>query len=161
MRISWLVGLLASSTAFADAPVPKPVEPYLFLQWETGEQSRDMSLTVTRIEVTGTKLHYSQQYLGRGFLPNPKPVELDATVKDPKKVEAALVALDKIKIKVKPLKQGGDPTRYNLRSGCIQRGKIERCASADGAEKDPDDLKAIAAVRDALLDGVKLPAAIL
>lgn len=155
MRISWLAVVLASSTAFADAPAPKPVEPDLVLQWETGESSRDMSITMTRITVTGTKLHYSQQHLGRSLGANPKPIELDATVKDPKKVAAALVALDKIK--AKPVKQGGDPTRYNLRSGCLRRGKVERCASADGNEKDPDDLKAMAAVRDALLDGVKLP----
>ncbi len=157
MRIWVAFVVLASSAAFADPkPAPKPVEPDLFLQWETGESSRDMSITMTRIVVTGTKLHYSQQYLGRGFGgSNPKPVELDATVKDPKKVAAALAALDKLK--VKPVKQGGDGTRYNLRSGCVRRGKVERCASVDGNDKDSDEVKAIASVRDALLDGIKLP----
>ena len=40
----------------------------------------------------------------------------------------------------------------------MTRGKAQRCARAEGTDPDPADLKAIAAIRDALLDGVKLPA---
>lgn len=156
MRFSWIAILVAcSSIALAD-PKPAPVPaPDLVFTWKEGELSRDMSIWTTTITVTGSKLHYQMSYVGRnGGMPNSKPLEVDGAVKNPKKLAAAIVALDKIK--VKPAKKEVDPTRYQYRSGCIQRGKAERCASASGRDPDPDDLKAIAAIRDELLTGVNL-----
>lgn len=154
---TWVALLLASSSAFADPkPPPKLIAPDLVVTWEEGEQSKDSSMTNTRIVVIGTKLRYARAYRGRNSgMPGTKPVALDATVKDPKKVAAALAALDKLK--VTPVKKDSDPTKYNLRTGCVLRGKAERCATVFGEAKDTDELKAIAAVRDALLDGVKIP----
>jgi hypothetical protein len=158
MRL-WMVLLVVAcaSIAFADPkPAPAPPAPDLVFTWEEGEMSMDMSIWSTTVTVTGTKLHYKRSYSGRNSgMPNTKPAELDATVKDPKKVTAALAALDKIK--VKPAKKLTREQQMRMRSGCIRRGKAERCASASGTDPDPDELKAIAAVRDALLDGVKLP----
>ncbi len=157
----WVALLLVSSTVFADPrpapkPIPKPITADLVVTWEEGEQSKDSSMWSARIVVIGTKLLYAHAYSGRNSgRPGTKPVAVEATVKDPKKVAAALAALDKIK--VTPPKQDTDPTKYKLRTGCVQRGKIERCATVSGEAKDTDELKAIAAVRDALLDGVKLP----
>ena len=147
MRFSVVVLLLACSVAVAD---PKAPDPDLVVTWKEGEMSRDMSIWTTTIAVTGTKLRYKREYAGRNSgWPGTKSVELDAPVKDPKKVGSALAALDKIK--VKPAKKP-ELEQMRLRSGCVRRGKAERCASASGTE-----LKAIAAVRDALLDGVKIP----
>jgi hypothetical protein len=148
---SWIVVfVLAWSAAIAD---PKP--PDLIFTWTEGEMSKDMSIWTTTITVTGDRLHYARKYSGRnsGF-PGTKGTELDATVKDPKKVAAALAALDKLK--AKPAKKL-PPERMNMREGCVRRGKAERCATASGSEPDSDELKAIIAVREALLDGVKLP----
>ena len=152
MRISWVVAvLLACSPAVAD-PAPD-----LVVTWKEGEQSRDSSMTTIRIAVTGSKLHYSRTYSGRNAgWPGTKPVDVDATVKDPKKVAAALAAFDKTK--ATPAKASSNPTQYRVRGGCVTRGKTERCVSVSGETPDPADLKAIAALRDALLDGVKLPA---
>jgi hypothetical protein len=155
MRI-FVLALVASLSSIAHADEAGP-KPELVFTWESGEMSRDMSIWRTRITVTGTKLHYERSYSGRnGGMPGTKPVQLDATVKDPKKVAAALAALDKLK--VKPVKQADrGPDRFNLRSGCIERGTTSRCASVDGNHPDSDELKAIAAVRDALMTGVKVP----
>jgi hypothetical protein len=154
MRIVLLVLLLAG---VATAEPPKPAPPDLVLTWTEGEVSRDSSIWRTTITVTGTKLHYSSSYSGRyGGMPNAKPVDTDATVNDPKRVAAALAALDKIR--AKPDKQRVHSSVVMMRQGCVTRGKAQRCARAEGREPDPADLKAIAAIRDALLDGVKLPA---
>lgn len=149
MRHLWLMlAVLVGSTAFAD---PKPD---LVFVWTEGEMSKDMSIWRTEIMVTGDRLHYTHSYSGRNPLSAP-PVNVDAAVKDPKKVAAALTALDKIKVKkAKPLTV---EQQMDMRTGCIRRGKMERCASASGKEPDPTELKAILAVRDALLDGVTLP----
>lgn len=154
MRAACLVVFASVSLAHADAkPAPDPASPDLVFTWEEGEMSRDMSIWRTTITVSGRKLHYERKYSGR--LPMGEPVLLDATVKDPKKVAAALAALDKIKVKKqKPLDESEE---MRMRSGCIRRGKSERCAAASGTNPDPPELKAIVAVRDALLDGVKLP----
>jgi hypothetical protein len=162
MRLSWMVLMLVAcgSIAFADPkPAPAPSAPDLVFTWSEGEMSMDMSIWTTTIMVTGTKLHYTRSYAGRdGGMPGTKPVDLDATVKDPKKVAAALTELDKVKVKkAKPLTR---EQQMQMRTGCIRRGKGERCASASGTDPDPDELKAIVAVRDALLDGVKLPDAL-
>ncbi len=151
MRVSLLVVLLLLASALAAADTP----PDLVVTYQEGEQSRDSSMWTTRITVTGTKLHYSRTYEGReSGRPGTKPVEIDADVKDPKKVAAALAAFDKTK--ATPAKQSKDPTKYRLRTGCVKR-KAERCVSVWGDVPDPDDLKAIAALRDALSEGVKLP----
>ncbi|MEO8701450.1 MAG: hypothetical protein ABI867_15495 [Kofleriaceae bacterium] len=152
-----VIVLLASvSIARADSKAPAPPAPDLVVTWQEGERSKDMSIWTTTIEVTGTKLHVARTYAGRnGGRPGTKPVEVEGTVKDPRKLAAALAALDKIK--VRPPKQLTDPQQMRLREGCITRGKATRCASAMGSEPDPEELKAIAAVRDALLDGVQLP----
>lgn len=155
MRRIWFAPvLLAASVVHANPKAPAaPPAPDLVFRWEEGEMSRDMSIWRTEITVTGDKLHYERKYSGR--LPMGEPVTLDATVKDPKKVAAALAALDKIKVKkAKPL---NETERMNMRSGCIRRKAKERCAEATGQNADPPDLKAIAAVRDALLEGVKVP----
>lgn len=159
MRAASIIVLVVAcgSIVFADPkPAPAPPAPDLVFTWREGEVSKDMSIWSTTITVTGTKLHYARSYAGRDSgMPGTKPVELDATVKDPKKVAEALAALDKLKAKpAKPTAQ----QQMHMRSGCIRRGKAERCASASGTDPDPDELKAIAAVRDALLDGVKIPA---
>lgn len=151
MRIALLLVLLAA-TAAADTPKSPPA-PDLVLRWTEGEMSRDMSIWRTTITVTGTKLHYSRAYSGR--MPMGKPVELDATVKDPKKVAAALEALDKIKVKP-PAKSNGDSGVHQIKEACVMRGKNERCASVSPPSPDTDELKAMAAIRDAVLDGVKV-----
>ena len=156
MRLSSIAILVvSSSTAFADPkPAPPPAADLVFT-WKEGEMSRDMSIWTTTITVTGTKLHYQSTYVGRyGGMPNSKPVDVQGTVKDPKKLAAALAALDKIK--VKPAKKAPFEEEQQIRNGCIRRGKAERCATATGTDPLSDELKAIAAVRDVLLDGVKL-----
>jgi len=157
MHRTWLIAALvaAGSVSIADAK-PAPAAPDLVFTWEEGEMSMDMSIWTTSITVTGTTLHYKRSYSGRDDgMPGTKPVAVDALVKEPKTVAAALAALDKIKVtKVKPLTRG---QQMQMRTGCIQRGRAERCASASGSDPDSAELKAITAVRDALLDGVKLP----
>src|SRR5688572_29040344 len=92
-----VVLLLACSVTAADPKVP---DPDLVLTWKEGEMSKDMSIWTTTIAVMGTKLRYKREYAGRNSgRPGTKSVELDATVKDPKKVGAALAALDKTKVK--------------------------------------------------------------
>jgi hypothetical protein len=156
MRCFWMVTILAGTPiAFADPkPAPEPPAPDLVFRWQEGEMSLDMSIWTTEIAVTGTKLHYARSYAGRMEMPE-SPVKVDATVKDPKKVAAALAALDKIK--VKKAKNLTREQQMQMRSGCIRRGKLERCATASGTDADSDEMKAILGVRDALLDGVKLP----
>jgi hypothetical protein len=157
MRLSWLILTLLAlrAVAFADPkPAPTPPAPDLVFTWAEGEMSRDMSIWSTTIFVTGTKLHYTRSYAGRN--PDPDgPVQLDATVKDPKKVAAALAALDKLKVKKQQALT--QEQQMHMRTACIRRGKAERCAWASGKDPDPAELTAIAAVRDALLDGVKVP----
>jgi hypothetical protein len=151
MRSLLFVLLLAG---VANAETPK--QPDLVFTWTEGEMSRDMSIWRTTITVTGKKLHYARAYSGRFSGSDTEPVAVDAIVKDPKRVAAALAALDKIK--PKPDKKRDHGSVVIMREGCVTRGKTQRCARAEGRETDPADLKAIAAVRDALLDGVTLPA---
>jgi hypothetical protein len=162
MRLSSIVVMLVAcgSIAFADSkPAPAPPAPDLVFTWSEGEMSMDMSMWTTTIMVTGTKLHYTRSYAGRnGGMPDTNPVDLDAIVKDPKKVAAALTALDKVK--VKKTKPATREQQMQMRTGCIRRGKAERCAWASGTDPDPAELQAIVAVRDALLDDVKLPDAL-
>lgn len=157
MRLSWLVIALLGANAVADPKPSAAPAPDLVFTWTSGEMSKDMSIETTTITVTGTKLHYARTYTGRrSGRPGTKPVEVDATVNDPKKVAAALAALDKIKMKApRPL---NETEQMSMRRGCILRGKVERCSHASGTKPDPVDLKAIAAVRDALLDAVQVPA---
>ena len=141
MRLVALVLLLAATTAQADAPSPD-----LVLSWREGEMSKDMSVWTTEITVTGTRLHYHRHYTGRD--PGTKPVDLDGAVKDPKKVAAAIAALDALPA-TKPPAQSDS----NYAESCLHRGKTVRCA-VRGQERE---MKALAAIRDALVDGIKLP----
>ena len=149
---SLLFGVLLAASTTASADTPK--SPNLVVTWAEGEMSRDMSIWRTTITVTGSKLHYSRQYSGRDHgMPHTQPVELDASVKDWKRVTDALEALDKIKLRSTAARDGS----YHLREGCVIRDQVKRCASVRDDARTPADLDAIARVRDAVLYGVNLP----
>ena len=85
------------TSAHADPP------PDLTLTWDSGEMSSDMSMWKTIISVTGTKVHYTSTYSGRNEgRPGTAPVKGDGVVKDPKRLAAALAALDKLKPSPRP-----------------------------------------------------------
>lgn len=149
MRFPWfVVAFLAASPAAAD-PAPD-----LVVTWKEGEQSRDSSMATQKLIVFGSKLRYVSTYEGRNASHGPKAQDLEGVVKDPKKLAAALAKLDAIKMRSL---LGKGPTHYRLRSGCVKRGRTERCAEVSGDTPDPADLQAVAAVRDALLEGVVKP----
>lgn len=148
--------LVATLAAKAGADTPKPPAPDLVVTWTEGEMSRDMSIWQTTITVTGAKLHYARTYSGRDSgMPRTKPTTLDAKVRDPQRVAAALAALDKIKLKPDTKRTGNEVML--IREGCVIRGKTQRCAHNVPGAPDPAELTAIAAIRDALLIGVNVP----
>jgi hypothetical protein len=148
-----LVALAIVILAGSARAEPKP--PDLTFAWSEGEHSKDSSVWTTTIAMTGTKLHYERTYSGRySGMPNAKPATLDAEVKDPKQVAAAIAALDKL-----PVRKTKQTESALFRTGCLTRGKVQRCETRYGNDDGPDttELKAMRAVMTALLDGVKVP----
>ena len=130
-------------------------DPDLTLKWMEGEMSKDASIWTTKITVTGTSLHYSRRYSGRNDgMPGTKPTDVDGVVKDPAKLAAAIAAFDKAPV-APPPKNPDSSGAYS--SGCMARGKAERCATHRGTEPETEELKALAAIEAVLLEGVKLP----
>jgi len=149
--------VVTAGVARGDDPKSAPA-PDLQLVWTEGEISLDMSLTTTEITVTGTKLHYHRRYSGRnaGF-PGTKPLDLDARIKDPRKLRDAIAALDKVPVK-KVAAAPDDRAPYSgpYAEGCVTRGKVVRCGVRREGDSESAELKAIAAIRDVLADGLKL-----
>ncbi|MEO6774758.1 MAG: hypothetical protein ABI467_17415 [Kofleriaceae bacterium] len=121
------------------------------MTWDEGEVSMDMSMWRTSISVTGTKVHYESTYSGRmKGMPGNAPLKTDMVLKDPKKLAAALAALDKIPVG-KPAKRSSHPYSGQESSGCLTRGNVTRCTRHRGAEPETDEYKAVVAVK-ALLE---------
>lgn len=119
--------------------------------------SRDMSLTTVEITVTGTKLHYHRQYSGRnGGMPGTEPKDFDTSVKDPRKLADALIALDKVAIKKVPPSKDRSPYSGPYLEACVTRAKVSRCGVRRQGEQDTDELKAITTIRAVLVDGMPL-----
>ncbi len=135
------------TSAHADRP------PDLTLTWDSGEMSSDMSMWTTIISVTGTKVHYTSTYSGRNEgRPGTAPVKGDGVVKDPKRLAAALAALDKLKPSPTPKPSQNTAHRD---TGCVRRTS-ERCAfHIDGGPTTPD-YKAMVEIKAAIVDGVRL-----
>lgn len=142
--------------AVASAARAAPPKPDISITWTEGEVSMDMSLWTTTIAVTGTKVHYERTYSGRmGGMPGSEPKKGDTVVKDPKKLAAALAALDKIP--VVPVVADPNAEAYSgpEESGCITRGKAGRCVVHRGGS-ETDEYKAFVAIKAVLLEGAKL-----
>ena len=145
---------LAVVFAIATSAQAAPPAPDISITWTEGEVSMDMSLWTTTITVTGTKVHYELTYDGRmSGTPMTKPKQGDTVVKDPKKLAAALAALDKIP--VVPDKKGATTQNYSGQdeSGCITRGKVSRCTDHRGSSPETDEFKAFVAIKALLLEG--------
>lgn len=154
MRLFISLGFIAAVATAANAGPPAPD---LTMTWDEGEVSKDMSIWRTSISVTGTKVHYETTYSGRMGMPATKPKKRDIVLKDPKKLAAALAALDKIPV-VPPAKASTVPYSGQESSGCLTRGKVTRCTVHRGTERETDEYKAIVAVKTLLVaDLVLIP----
>ncbi len=143
--------------AIATVAQAAPPAPDISITWTEGEVSMDMSLWTTTITVTGNKVHYEMTYAGRmSGMAMTEPKKGDLVVKDPKKLAAALAALDTIKAVV--AKPGAGTENYSGldESGCITRGKASRCTDHRGTDVETDEFKAFVAIKALLLEDAKL-----
>jgi len=148
--------VLATALAIATLAYADPPPPDLTLTWDAGEMSQDMSIWTTTITVRGTKVHYTSTYAGRDDgMPGTKPVTVDGVVKDPKRLAAALAALDKLQPGKAPEPRQTTAHRDNA---CLRRSapKSERCVFHIVGDAETADFKAISEIKAALVDGLHL-----
>ena len=149
-----LLASVAVVLGVATAAQAGPPAPDISMTWSAGEVSMDMSLWTTTITVTGSKVHYEMKYSGRmGGSPMTKPKKGDTVIKDPKKLAAALAALDKL-----PAVPATDDSEYSGQdeSGCITRGKATRCTDHHGGDPGTEEFKAFVAIKALLLENAKI-----
>lgn len=130
------------------APVQAAPPLDFVLTHEDGEASRDSSSTKITLTVKGDKVHYSYRYSGRDSGPPWQgPKEADGVIRDVKKVEALIAAIDEIP---PPKKKEGSLTDVRYERACLIRGKQERCALRIDKEPPGPELTALNALYAAL-----------